>query len=908
MNRATLCIMLAVLAATGCSGRTGEQQTAIGQTHLLLNAIDDAEAAFRSAIDADPTRGQAHLGLARCLTIQGDLDGALDSYRRAAELPETAVAACFEAADIELRLANSAGADAWAERLSTTKPENGAILKAFLLQQAGDHSGAEGLLVKTADDFGGASSSAIELAWLYAMNGNRERAAELYESVAKSPDNSGNLAMLAAELRSMDVEIAFETKSDVANAWEAARRESYDTAQHSAEPFATGPNATPWANVVLGYCADAQGASREAERLLRLASFELPTSLFVRDLLANVRGELGVPVAQSAPAIAVDPEAWRELWTTGRLLPLLDDRAQWGDAPELRDVLYVAALVTGNVDLAASLATDLAPDSWLKPYADAMDVAVREAKPEDLLNLIDNWPSQADRDVVLMRNASARAYAVAQLRARALEQILRCLVDAPENAVALYNLATLYREAGMPSHELEAWRRLLARNRHHEEAQERVYTLLVQQRRFAEARRTAEAAYVSNPDDPASLVRLADASFKTGDPDFGLAALVKNVQAHPENRMALRALARGYLVVGDGENAVATLENHPDEHDLRAFAFTMTGAWDDAMTTSAADEGSSLLQAALFANADQYDDAELILQRIALTRPARILLDALISRKDADADVDTLALTLGTRADVLGEFALGAAYSAAGLAVPALDHWHAVSEAIGFDTELTGMMLAELARTGVVPEKALAGKQLVEQDAGSPDAWLGLADVHASMENSNAKSEALERAATLAVDSADIWQSIAQRVDESDTAMLLRAFQNLYRLHPDDPVVKNNFAYALLQSGESRPDPLPLAESAFEALGARSHVLHTLGLALVQAGRIDEAREKLYQALEQRPGDPTLMLDFGKALIAKGELEEGARLVQASITYADRLRVAFPRRAEAESILAKEAA
>lgn len=907
MSRTTIAITLAVAIVTGCGGRTAQQQTAIGQTHLVLGNIDEAAKAFRSAIKADDSNAHAHLGLARCLFLKDDPQRALDSYLRAAASPDAVVASCFEAADIVLHSNNPARADEWAQRLSAIDPESGAILTAYLMRQAGDVKGAEAVLEKAREDFGSASDAALELAWLYAMQQDSDRALARYETLAETSANAASVAMLAAELRALDANVAQKTKSDVANAWEAARRKSYDAARRGAEPFATGPNATPWANVVLGYCALSQGAPREAERLLRLASYELPASSIVRDLLTEAHGPLAKPDAAGQTQAAMTPGAWQALWNAGRLRPFLDDRTKWGEPEEIGDAQYVAALVVGNAGLAVAFAENLTPGAWLKPFAAAMNTAVQQGQPSDLLELIADWSPQTDDDIVLMRNASARAYAVAQLRARALEQILRCLVEAPENSVALYNLATLYREAGMPSHELEAWRRLLARHPEHEEAQARVYALLIQQRRFAEARRAAEAAYVSNPDDPVSLVRLADASFKTDDTDFALAALIKNARTRPEDRIAVRALTRGYLVLGEGNNAVAALEGHADEHDLHAFALTLTGAWDDALAASTAGSDVPLLHAALLTRSGEYDDAQSILNRTALTRPARIWADALLGRADAGVGVGGLALALGSRADVLADFALGAAYSAGGLAKPALERWQIVSAAIDFDAELSTLMLVELARTGAIPDKALQAERLVERHDESPQVWLAFADVHASLENNSAKFEALTHAANLADDSTEVWQAIAQRVDESDTELMLESFRNLYRLSPDDPLVQNNLAYALLQSGESKPDPLPLAESAFAALGARSHVLHTLGLAFARAGRIDDAREKLYQALEQRPGDPTLMLDFGKALIAQGETEEGRGLVETSLRYADRLRVTFPRRNEAESILAEEA-
>jgi thioredoxin-like negative regulator of GroEL len=839
--------------------------------------------------------------------LNGDLKNAIESYTRATASPDAAVAACFEAANLELSAGKTSQADVWVERLSSTDPENGAILEAYLLRQNGDAQAVEAYLQRATADFGDGSDSALELAWVYAMQRDRGRASALYETLAESSGNNAGLAMLGAELRALDANLAEPSKSDVANAWEAARRKEFGAAQRLAEPFSAGPNATPWASVVLGYCALSQGAPREAERLLRLASYELPTSSMVRDLLTEARRGATERNADRPTQIAAVSPDWRTLWNAGRLRPLLDNQSEWGNSDEIHESLYVAALVTGNTELAATLAARLAGDSWLKPFAAEMNVAVDQRSPSGLLELINAWTPQEDRDVVLVRNASARAYAVAQLRARSLEQILVCLVEAPDNSIALYNLATLYREAAMPSHELEAWRRLLSQHPDHEEARERVYALLIHQRRYTDARRAAEAAYVSDPNDASALIRLADASFKTGDADFALAALVKNAQIRPGDRMAARALARGYLVLGEGENALAALENHPDEHDLKAFALAMLGAWNEANAETAASGRVPLLDAALSLRADNYDDAESVLQRTPLSTSARILMDALLGRKDADASVNDFAFRLGSQAEALLDFALGSAYSASGLAQPALARWQIVGEAVGSNTELTALMLSELARTGVVPEKATLAQELVEQHDGSPGIWIGLADVYASLEDSIATSEALLHAAALAGDSAEGWQAIALRIDESDSEFMLRAFRNLNRLRPDDPLVQNNFAYALLQSGQSNPNPLALAESAFDALGTRSHVLHTLGLAMANVGRIEDAREKLYQALEQRPGDPTLMLDFGKALIAQGENEEGLRLVEMSISYADRLRVTFPRRDEAQSLLAKEA-
>lgn len=914
-QRVIACLLVGALSV-GCGGRAAIQQTGIGQTHLVLGDIDQAEAAFRAAIKADPAYGEAHLGLARCLAINGDAESALVAYAKAAETwnpvlmttaeaaesRNVAVAACFEAADLVF---DQDTADTWVDRLAAIDKFTAPVLRAHLLRRSGD---TEAALASLDEAFKPGSRVAIEFAWLSAMEGDFDHAAELFGPLYGVSSDADSVLMLGAELNAQGVEGIDKRMVTIAEAWFNARRGNLAAAKEIATPMADGPNATPWANAVLGYCALAEGAPLEAERLLRLASFELPHSLVVRDMLDRARSSERNTETNREVRAELATGDWRELWEAGRLRALLEDPSHWGRSAEFADTLYVAALVTGNNDFAETLGERLPPDSSWKPYALHMRTAVEDGEPNDLLELVDSWPQATEDDTVLVRNAAARAYAVAQLRARALEQILRCLVETPENGVALYNLATLYREAAMPAHEIGAWRRLLAQHPDHDEAQGRVYAMLVQERRFAEARRAAEAAYVSNPNDMASLIRLADAGFKSGEPDFALAVLERSVQAHPGNRRVARALARGYLITGDGDAALGALERYPNEHDLRAYALAMTNAWSEAMAACEATDGNPILRAALLTRSEQYREAGSLLRDSKATHANEIWANALRVRANADADVSGLALVLATRSDALRDFAFGAAYSAGGLANAAQTHWQSVLDAIGANSELAALMLTELARTGAVAEKVLVARRLTERHAADPDIWILMADIYESEESKTSKSGALGRAAFLASDSAEVWQAIAQRADASEKALLLEAFQNLNRLRPDEPVIQNNLAYALLQSGESKPDPLPLAESAFAALGARSHVLHTLGLALLRSGRVDEGREKLYQAVEQRPGDPTLMLDFGKALIAQGETDEGRRLVKASITYADRLRVVFPRRAEAEAMLVDVAA
>jgi len=123
---------------------------------------------------------------------------------------------------------------------------------------------------------------------------------------------------------------------------------------------------------------------------------------------------------------------------------------------------------------------------------------------------------------------------------------------------------------------------------------------------------------------------------------------------------------------------------------------------------------------------------------------------------------------------------------------------------------------------------------------------------------------------------------------------------------PGRPDIQNNLAYCLLQTGGDSKQALELAQQAAEKMQLNPHVLHTLGLAQLENGDVEESRKSLLMALELRPGDPTLLLDLGQALIKEGNVEDGKRHVAAALMFADRLGLDFPRRAEAEQIVKEQ--
>jgi len=239
----------------------------------------------------------------------------------------------------------------------------------------------------------------------------------------------------------------------------------------------------------------------------------------------------------------------------------------------------------------------------------------------------------------------------------------------------------------------------------------------------------------------------------------------------------------------------------------------------------------------------------------------------------------------------------------------AVDTFQQVQDAVGAHPRLIGLVLQSLSQVsapeaGGGDDRVNRAKELAGKYPAMPQAWLGLADVLAAAGDAKGEREALDKALEAGPDNVDVWQQRARFFEEQrDMPSVLAAYQRLAEFLPDDPKVANNLAYAILATGGDAAEALKWARQAAEKLKINPQVLHTLGLAQLRTGDIEEGRKSLTIALQLRPSDPTALLDFGQALIQSGKEEEGKAQVKLALYYANQLGLDFPRRAEAEKIL-----
>jgi tetratricopeptide (TPR) repeat protein len=317
-----------------------------------------------------------------------------------------------------------------------------------------------------------------------------------------------------------------------------------------------------------------------------------------------------------------------------------------------------------------------------------------------------------------------------------------------------------------------------------------------------------------------------------------------------------------------------------------------------------------LLMAAASIKANRPDEAAKLLAVTEKSRPPAgqtglVILQALGQPSDGlDPDEAALAKLLSADPGTLSTFALASACQAAQLHDAAYDLFRKLEPTLGENPDFLRSMFASLARCLRLEKPEDEARSLAERHAGGVAAWLGWGGVARALDDAKAEREALDKAIAVDPKDPDVWFQLGQYEErQKDIKAAGEAYKKLAETRPDDPFAKNNAAYCLLMTGGDAKEALDLAEKAKEKLPTNASVLHTLGVAQLRTGNLEESQKNLAMALELRPGDPTLLLDFGLLLVAQNHVEEGKADIDLALRYADQLGLDFPRREEAAKAL-----
>lgn len=945
----TSCAVL-LLLAVGCSGARSEQRRIEGDTYLKLDRVDEALEAYELALTADPENARAHLGMARVSLAQGDAAKALEEARRAYELDRSIEEAYQVEAGVLLDRQETDAAFEVVTKLEAVNPVTGGVLRAAALRRLNRSGEALTVLTQLRDTNPKSLEVGIALANALLQAGQLPEAeAEATRVIAEIDAEAVAPRMLLIEAydrqgRTDEIVGQFEElvaarpddstlRLGLARALLLAGRA--DEAEVIAKELLEADSENPWANYVMGACQLAAGRRPEAVPYLQTAASLLPEQPIVQQALDAARsataGTLGTTLTPATPdqgvapvAPAASPKAdWQTLWKQASLVELLDRRDEFlgkGD-PFVLETVIASAVLTQNADLARQLAAQLPEDSRLRVYIAALD----QKDFQKVMAAFEGWEPPEPEMQIIRQNAVGFALSLAGARDQALRVLSDVRTQWPENAVALMTISQLFRSASMPQFAAASLRIVTNQYPNNIEAQRVLFQLLRESGNAEEARMAAETAYTLFPSEPATVLNLSQAYLDANELDQAREVLDLALKARPAEAALRLAVARVALESGDVAAAEAALGQQPPSADQetqwllhKALGSALSNDWEIVASLCARlpernrpAVGRLLLAGALVRKQDMEGaSAQLVDPETgspALGPPSALAARAM-GREVPNLSPDQVALAeqLGSSPDLLSGFLRCAALQVALLhdqAYPALDE---LASALGNPVALLPYQFTSLAKAHSVTDRAAEARRLIEPHAGVAAASMALASLLEANGYEPDARDAMRRATELDANNAVAWFRLGQLEERSGSVeAAITAYRRAAELDPESAAVNNNLAYCLLTSGGDVAEALTRAKSANEKLQGNPQVLHTLGLAQMRSGDQGAARESLSLALQIRPGDPTLMLDYGLLLLELGQAADGRAQLETAVRYADQFGLPFPRRAEAEQALAE---
>ena len=942
----TLILLAAAALAAGCGEKRSEQYRLEGDTYLKLKRIDDAETSYKKAMAANPANAAAHLGLGKCCDERSDFAGAIEAYRAAIELDPALSEAYMRAGTVLLRqdTPDVDGALGLAEQLEAAAPEQGGSMRAFVLRSAGRLDEAINVLEAQRGRFPESTDTRLALATAYiALNAPAKAETELRHILTElDPELAAARFYLieACRMQGKTDEMVTEfeellkanpgspeLKEGLARSLLYAGRHA--EAETSAAELIEQDQESLWGNYVLGAALLARGEMERAITHLETAVRNVPPdSPAMRDeidaqlRLARTGAAKAVPPVIRPAAADGRQSDWQTLWRKAELWELVERRDEFlaADEPLLRETLLLAAVFLGDFDTGRDLAAGLEAES---PYLTFLDVLTAKDF-EQLTALFEDWNEVPDDDQRNILRGNALGYALGRggLRGRALQVLQGCYKVWPENVVCLYNLAAMFRVSGQPRFAARTLQRLLQRYSGNLDVQLMQYDTMREGGLLREARNIASTTYVQFPRSPEAILNFAAALLDGQEPGLALTLLNKAQGNLPGDTDILAALASVHLRLGDTETSEAVLNavQSPATLKIVSLKALQAAAREDWSAVAAAADvlpkteqslGLVLLLAAAHGKAGGADAA---FQQLASLRTDHTFWNFSAGKSIRaafdlpGAESDALGTALKGVPEARWDFLMGTACEALGQPSLAANAYLSLESHLPAEHRIAETILRTLARSLNREESLAAARALAERHADSAAIHLAHAKLLYADEDMDGAGVALERAIEADPNDARVWVKQGEFLERrGDLPGALAAYRRVVEIAPEDMVGNNNLAYLLLRTKGDVNEALDHALRAKEQLKRSSaDILHTLGLAQLEAGLLGDSAKTLQLAIELRPGDPTIMLDYGRLKIAQGEKDAGLNLVKRAVLYSKSLGLAFPRLSEAEAIIEPE--
>ena len=466
----------------------------LAEAYRVQGSLDKAVPIYRELLKAAPKNPQFHLLLGTTLLQQTNLPEARQELDEALILAPDYLPALEQAVSLDVREKQFAVAEQRVQQQITNNPKSVALqlLLADVQVARGDTNAAEATLQHAIELKPDVRQAYLRLAKLYATeNQNQKVVAILKAGLAKNPDDKDELLLLG-----LTQEVVKDYKG-AADAYEKL--------------LALAPDEGVVLNNLACLYAEHLGQLEKGYQLARKARDLAPADPSIADTLGWILYQKGqyFPalnlLRESAAKYAAQPEIQYHLGITFYMM---------GDEANARSVLQHALQVGGEFPEHNDCTQCLA--------VLAIDAATAGA---DQRAWLEKWVGGQPNDAVALMRLAAIYQHGGELD-KALAAYQKVLQAAPQNALAMVNLARLYAPRDLPK-----------------------------------AFGLAKEAYNLTPNDPLVTHTLGRLAYQTGDFQWALSQLQLTAQSQPQDPEVLFDLAESLYSVGRVEEARTALQN-----------------------------------------------------------------------------------------------------------------------------------------------------------------------------------------------------------------------------------------------------------------------------------------------------------------------------------------------------------
>jgi tetratricopeptide (TPR) repeat protein len=440
--------------------------------------------------------------------------------------------------------------------------------------------------------------------------------------------------------------------------------------------------------------------------------------------------------------------------------------------------------------------------------------------------------------------------------------------------------------------------------------QKRVIEVLIRQGKTAQAYEKDLEILKANPKDPEARGLKASFLLDKGEVDAAANELQSVVTASPDNFVARFNLGRAYFAKGDLEQARLQFESalklRPDYMPARLALTQLSlrrgdpdGALKYAQETLKMNPNSGvslLLEAAALSRKGEFDQARTLLERILKTNPNQAdtllelaVLDLMQKRyKEADEPFRrAYSVDPSNLRGLLGLAEIHFQQNEPDKAVQVLaDELKKQPQRPDLKKELAN---AELRARQF--DKAIADYQsIIDRYKDAPleqaDIYNRIGVTYASLLNFPKAIENMQKAKQLAPANVNYISMLAQFYDNAGRQQeALASYRDAMKIDPSNPIVLNNLAYLMTQTGGNLDEALTLAQRAKQQRPNMTEISDTIGWIYIKKNLSDSAIEIFRDLTTQVKDNSTFHYHYGMALAQKGDKPHALQELKSALQY-----------------------